>query len=175
MVLFSQLPCFLKLCMSFYVSWNASCKKGETRVGKGETWAPEKYNCYKRKQHWTTYIARHRTVLLYGPRILNGGHCRCPPARGHQEHSCGGQAGLLIFAARENTQGPTECLRKSVRKTLSGRLGSGWLIWEKSKEAGPTSRFNAVRNLQGMGNGGGDSVIGYFVGNTVTLFLSVIR
>jgi len=46
--------------------------------GERETWAPEKNNCYKRKQHWTTYITRQRNVLKDGPRILIAGHCPFP-------------------------------------------------------------------------------------------------
>ena len=37
----------------------------------------------------------------------------------------------------------------SVRETLSGHWGSGWVIWDRSKEAGAPSRFNTVRKLEG--------------------------
>ena len=90
----------------------------------------------------------------------------CTAARDNQEHSHGSKTGLLTLTAKENPRKARECLRKRV---LSQNLGSGWLIWERSKEAGATSRFNAVRKR------GADSVVGYFVGYTVILFLSVIR
>lgn len=90
----------------------------------------------------------------------------CTAARDNQEHSHGFKTGLLTLAAKENPQKARECLRKRV---LSQNLGSGWLFWEKSKEAGATSRFKAVRKR------GVDSAVGYFMGYTVILFLSVMR
>ena len=58
---------------------NASWKQ-ETRVGERERHGHlRRTTVNKRKQHWTTYIPRHRNVLKDGPRILVAGHCPFPP------------------------------------------------------------------------------------------------
>lgn len=57
---------------------NASWKQ-ETRVGERERHGHlRRTTVNKRKQHWTTYIPRHRNVLKDGPRILVAGHCPFP-------------------------------------------------------------------------------------------------